>query len=335
MKRPISEPSRERPQRLRTAAAAVFLCIEAASAGAEIFELAGRTGAETGYTNYRIDIADGAAASLLEFPLDGYTAGASLTFTPAGAVPDRPAFPAVRFELHGIFSLTDPALAMKDSDWIDLGYNPPLRWSYTESPVEHRSVRLGASLRVRLGSGSVFAWYAAAGYEYHRVDQSVRGYEGWQLDILREDATGVRMDFSGPEEAIRYAVTYHRPSLGAVFLWNPGGGFSLEAGVGLLGVFSFDTDDHLLRGKRSSGRGFGPGFHAGLAALYRFTSGPLSPFIGLELSYLRTVTRGSEEQEWYRPEGDTPAGTVVSGIDHATSMFLYTATVRLGLRYAY
>lgn len=333
MKVSISDPLEPGRRGYRIAVVAVMLLIAAGTSYAQLFELSGITETATGYTNYRIDIMDGAVASLLEFPVDGYAAGAAIAFTPANAAPDRSPFPNMRLDLRGIFSLTDPAMAMKDSDWLDYVYNPPLRWSYTESRVDHRSVRLDAQFRIGLAFKKDFAWYAAAGYEYHRIDQAVMGYKGWQLDVLRQDATGGRMDFSGHEEAIRYAVTYHRPSFGAVFLWKPAGGFSLETVLGLLAVFSSDTDDHLLRGKRSSSLGIGTGLRAEISAEYRFTAGPVSPFIGLDLSYLRTFTKGSETQEWYRDEGDTPAGTVIAGLDHSTSLFLYSAAVRLGVRY--
>ena len=286
----------------------------------------------SGYTQYEMDwrgMTDTGLVVLgsrLEFPVDVTMAGCQvrlLMTTKGGNV----------WWLQGsVFAnLDDPEKVMKDTDWSKVRSNLVMDDSYTESPVEMKSILMtleGGRRLLQRGHVNLSVW---GGLRYQHIKQDITGWDGWYLD-----SNLVRHDWRGTLHGIVYKVTHIQPHLGLLADVASNGDISLELRVAYAPVITSDYDDHVLRNKIAEASLTGHGFISGARIRWSFSNGPgLRPTLELSGDYIYLHASGSQEQTWYGDDPMTPedddTGYKVSGVTHEISSQQVSIGLSLGL----
>jgi hypothetical protein len=260
-------------------------------------------------------------ASELEFPLDVWLAGVAVDWRLPGGKWAATAALAM--------NVSAPVEKMMDDDW-QRG-----RWiQHTESEAE--LTLLSASLEARrhlLSVGPVPV--ALAGYlSYQHIAEDMTGYEGWYYnDILQ-----LNFPISGTDPTMNYKVDYLSPQAGLAASVSLPFLLTLNAQSTAGVVFAWDSNDHLLRGKRAEGDATGFGMHSALkvsGSPFHLSVLPVIFGLGGEFRYF--YANGTSSQTWYRDEGTSngviPAGTTYSGLPHDFRSTQWETAIFLGIQF--
>jgi len=258
--------------------------------------------------------------SQLEFPLDVTIAGAAMGFNMSSSIVRN-----LWGELGVYSNVGDPGGKMYDHDWWNLRTGTLEKFSYTESDAEMKSllVTLEGGFEITdIGPSANLS--IIGGFWYHRIEQNIIGFAGWQLD-----ENGNSYEFDIPDTvALFYRVIYRLPHAGIRLDFNPSLKLSLNAKAALALVWVSDYDDHLLRNKLATASIIGKGIISGFEVLYNpFNINENGFFLGARGDFVYLTASGSQTQEWYDDEyGFDPytgeevlvaeKGTVYTGIPH-------------------
>ncbi len=283
-----------------------------------------------GNTTYRLDALSVSPSnpndvypisSELVFPLDVWLAGVTADWQ----------LPSGKWQLGASVATNtnDPTDKMTDSDWERGQFV-----QYTESDAALKLLRAGVDARRKLSRpGPVSLWLLGRA-DYEKTTEDITGFNGWYYSepLQRE----VPIFGTGP--ALYYDVRY----------------LSGQAGLGLSGavpqaldfrvqwtagvVSAHDRDDHLLRGRISTGDATGFATRASLEASRPiFHAGPVPVTVGLRGDYRYCRADGTTTETWYRteqtPGGPIPAGTSYTGIPHSFRSSLFALGLRVGVEF--
>lgn len=309
------------------------------------FESGGK--GHSGYTTYDLEHKDNGFGvfSRLEFPLDAYMIGGSARITLLDGVKED-----LYIEGQCYINATNPELAMKDHDWVQpVEELPKLKFSYTESTAIAQTLLLDVKIGKNIESNSVMDAFVIGGYQLEHSDQQIYNAHGWWLDLAGEldsndsyippsfDVTNT--SFSGA--ALTYSVTYHtlQAGGGTVFrLFDEK--LKIKAEVLFLLSFAVDTDDHILRNKRSQGACVGAGGAFSFETSYRFNDKAAagSPYISLTGDIMEIKLNGKETQTWYGNDDASPnfddTGAQIKDITHKISTSQYSLGLFLGYQFS-
>ena len=256
--------------------------------------------------------------STLEFPLDVALAGLAVRWEPS---PEEIGHWA--FEVGVSVGVTDPSNLMTDRDWIG-----DEQVAYTESESKADLVLLTAGASYELVRRRRVSLSLVARFDYERISQDIIGFDGWVADI----GTGIQGDISGTEPAIDYEVTYATPQLGLRSTAGLGQHTALTLLCAAGPAFASDRVDHLLRGKASEADAVGFGLYSS-AELNLLPGSVLGRRVSVglvaELRYFSA--EGDQTQRWYEDDGETPAGTEITGIPYEFRSLQYSIGLKIGI----
>ncbi|MBU8932540.1 MAG: hypothetical protein KOO62_00895 [candidate division Zixibacteria bacterium] len=234
--------------------------------------------------------------SQLEFPLDCMMAGGTAGFKNKSAS-GRPFW----VEIGAYTNIGDPGGKMLDHDWWNLRTYVIEKFSYTESNVEMKSLLLtleGGISVATLGTSTDLA--IVGGIWYHRIEQDVIGFDGWQLDW----DTGEQFKIALLDTIVGfYQVTYKLPHVGLQLELTPSPALTVQGKTAFTLVFASDFDDHMLRGKTAVSSITGKGFISELDV--RFNPGGSNRhkwFVEANCDFVYLTSSGTQVQEWYKDE---------------------------------
>jgi len=285
-----------------------------------------QTGYLYGSTSYHTKFTGG--ESKLEFPLQTVLAGVSGEI---GSTSSRTE-PLLKLKATWLANIGRGSGNMKDSDWLT-DDNHPGKDIYSESDIKLDAVVVDIrgvyepypSAPLSIG---IFAGY---GYRHYR----------YEVSNTREVGYGpYATDFTGtfPGKSLNYDVTFEVPYVGFHVGSGTGAGFhaALDLGYSPWAAVT-DTDDHLLRYKKSTSDTTGQVYLAELNAQWDVTKDDL---FQVSCEAMSISTKGKQTQTWYRTvvvhdplTGQTTtiyAGDTFSGIDdriaslQTTLMALFT-----------
>jgi outer membrane protease len=276
----------------------------------------------TGSTLYHISAYDatGGIESELEFPLN------TVLFSLEGGYVSKntKGQDAFKIGLQWSTNLGNGSGKLKDSDWLSgtaetgpppnglgLPAHPGLD-IYSESDIvlKANSIDLRASYNFWVSPDVAFGPMGGLIYQNFQFDaRNVKqvGYGPY--------APGFTGSVSGP--VLTYKVTYTIPYLGIHYEMFVSKKFQAAVDIGYSPWASAeDTDDHVLRGKRSTGSTSGSSHLTTVTAQWDIKD---NIFFLLRGQYLKIDTTGTQTQTWYRSEvtssGTIPAGTTITGIN--------------------
>jgi hypothetical protein len=313
----------------RTTAVAIVMCLAAlvpsAALDVRIVSVGPAASVMLGYAAYELEATDitGTVYSRLDFPLDGWYAGAlgEIILVP------REGRPFV-LDLWWQTSMTDPADPMKDGDWIDLVGAPKLKFSYTESEARASTTIVGVDLSRLVWITPVGRIAVGGGARFHTTDQDAIGIEGWQIPDLGGTNDVVDIDMPGVK-GLTYRLTivdaHALASLTQPFLSWLTGELTVYGGP----AYFDDRDDHVLRNKLSTSSGFGiaGGARISVSAHPTGKGSKLRPRFSIFGDVYRAYADLDQKQEWYGDDGSTPEGTVITGVDHKIELFTLSAGI--------
>lgn len=269
--------------------------------------------------------------SRLEFPLDVMMVGGLIGY---GTDPSSEG--AWRIEAGAYTSITDPSGLMRDYDWANIGFFG--EWlgevrdiSFTESDAEMKSSMFSVEASRRIIVGSVADVWLVGGFRYHRIEQDIIGYTGWQYDPYGDSLVFGSMQDTA---ALFYQVTYKLPHLGLRAAMTPYRSLSVDVRTSFTRAFVSDFDDHLLREKSATATTTGLGVLAGLDLnldLQPDREQGLQFGLSGEFTYVKSS--GTQTQVYY---GEASEGEPIPrslGIPHDINMTQFRIGVSLGYRF--
>lgn len=261
--------------------------------------------------------------SLLEFPLNMFTVGATVRVEPV-----RQTEHPVKFALSISTKVNDPAGKMLDHDW-DLYGSSDFKWSYTESKVEAAYFYLKLESSIGFPGKRRGGFDMIGGIRYERIAQEIVDFGGWQYDSL-----GNIHNFYIQERALYYRISYLSPYVGFRFKSSHPGqtAFHLQAAVAPTRMSDFD--DHRLRYKTAVATGWGEGVltEAGVTVPLG-AHGPQTTFLQIRAQFDYLHGNPRQTQTWY---GDDPytaendTGSSFRNIPHEITLTRFAVGVRLG-----
>ena len=312
-----------------------------ASAGEPVtFRVAPQLGMAFGETTYEIKLAglleQGGDIITLRSKL-GFPVDVNLTGIRAGLYGGFTELPKWSLELGIMSNLGDPRGVVTDQDWIGQLNQFEIEFSNTESDVEGSVLQFDIEGSLLLFERNRFGLSAIGGLWYEKIDQTVIGASGWQLEPgvdLFDFGNRVFFDLDGPVG--EYRVTYKVPFVGLAgrLLLSPASVLSLQAAGGVA-LFD-DFDDHLLRGKTAEADGDGFGFRSSVNFRRTFgQGGKTRPFVAVEGQLFILSADGKQKQTWYADDPATPGiddtGTAVGAIPYTVELTQYALMLRFGL----
>jgi len=273
--------------------------------------------------------------SKLEFPLDGSRFGVRLGWNLS------PEAKSDWFaEATILTAMSDPSESMIDSDWESLPETAPeILWSYTESGATNNQFIVDVEIGRHVHRKTNFNLALVFGLAYHRFEQDVLGFNGWQI------FEGERYNISGSGVVGYYRATYIMPNAGLKLQSRLQKGLAFNLAVKGARMFADDYDDHILRGKDSESS---PSGFAGMGRfslrLDAFETDKSKYFVELWGHGVAMSADGKQTQTWYRDEmGRDPnsgepivvveKGTVISGIPITLESEQYGIGLGLGLSF--
>lgn len=256
--------------------------------------------------------------SELEFPLNTFLLGLE---TGIGGK-DRQGRDTFRLDLSGLWTIGEGSGKMKDSDWatnaVDIatvGSAHPGKDIYSESDASLTGEVLDLHATFSFWSGKAFAAGPLGGYRYEHFDYTISNLRQVGYGPYASGYTG---SVSG--KVLDYEVTYTLPYIGVHSELVLGETFRTAVDLGYSPIArAWDTDDHVLRTKRSKGDAKGQAVLATLTARWNIKE---NDYFTVRGSYLKIDTNGTQTQTWYG-NADAPnayAGYSISGIrDNITS----------------
>lgn len=274
--------------------------------------------------------------SKLEFPLDHSLLKFSFQLTSNNKLWE--------INSHLAASIKNPNDKMIDSDWHGkMPYFERTMFSKTESDVSMKMYTASLDFSRRLFGNDKTKLSAMAGFKYQFIDQKILNFVGWfrPFDEIN-NLYGMAFNVSGDEEAILYKLDYYLPFMGVKIERKMTEKFFIKTEIAYSRAFYSDSDDHLLRNKRSTSTGDGSAFIVNSEFRLNLTSQTQGSdyFVAGTVSYLTLDASGSQIQVWYDDEGYTdpstgefivevPKGTTIIGIPHDVK----SGQLRIGLKF--
>jgi outer membrane protease len=202
---------------------------------------------------------------------------------------------------------------MEDSDWVPY---PGLKTIYSKSDARLNAVITENDLIVRLFTISFFSLKLGAGFMYQHLYYWCSNVT--QYSSISVDAVG-NINFNPNSltilgKSITYLVRYYITTLQIIPV------FTIQTGSGTLDIATSlrfspylkarDTDDHIMRGKKSEGDSEGYALMPSLVVRYLFSNGI---FITAAFDYLYLETQGTQVQSYYSPFLENPGSLIVPG----------------------
>lgn len=287
----------------------------------------------TGNTLYHISIYDatGGVESELEFPLKTLLLGLEYGYVGRNARGQDD----LKIGIQWFVNLGSGSGKLKDSDWISgaAETGPPLSLPahpgldiYSESDIALKAniIDLRASYNYWPSTGLALGPMGGLLYQNFQYDASNVKQVGYG-----PYAPGYTGSASGL--VLTYEVTYTIPYLGIHSEMLVSRTFQAALDIGYSPWASAeDTDDHVLRGKRSTGSTSGSAYLATVTAQWDIQD---NDFFLIRGQYLKIDTSGTQTQTWYRDEGTTPAGTTITGINDKITSKQISATALFSHRF--
>ncbi|MCK5706723.1 MAG: omptin family outer membrane protease [Candidatus Aureabacteria bacterium] len=221
------------------------------------------------------------------------------------------------FQFEYSTSVSEGTVSMRDRDWlkndiINYFYVPLM--SDTTSDVESnaniydlrfmwRIPRLMNfdNLRVRLSVG-----YLKQKWDGYKAMNVV----GFQRGLLTSDGSLVNFDLTSETPYVTYEVEHKIPYFGIGFDFDPNEKLNVSLGVDLSSMAQTkDKDDHAARGKITETDAEGSFISFKGEASWNFYKNMM---LALTFESITIKTEGEQTQTWYKNEGLTPAGTVLT-----------------------
>jgi hypothetical protein len=318
---------------------ALLTCLPLANSAASSVKLTLKpsVGMMSGYTKYVMDIRGqfesgeiGSIKSELEFPLDVTVVGFQFGIGPAPHIHND-----WGIDVSYATSQGDPSGLMLDSDWM---YDPSPggingQFSYTESHTSMDATFWSIQARKSIHWQESFAIGVTAEYRHQKIYQEVLDLAGWQ-----KDGSGQLYEVTYDGLAGTYEVKYNLIAGGFYSTIQIGGRGSFSTRLLGARVSSSDTDNHVLRNKRSNSHGTGAAIIGGATARVNLRSrtARIVPFVQAEGEFLSLSVRTSELQYWY---GDDPVteeddtGSSLDAIPHHLTSRQYQLRLALGISF--
>jgi hypothetical protein len=284
----------------------------------------------SGESSYELRVNDGTESvrSLLVFPLDTIYLGLE-------AQHENPSESA-RYTLRLLTNVAAPAGKMTDEDWLDLTSRSE-KYIYTESNLDYRSFDLELQGIWELRNYSGFRLFFGAGYRLFWAHQLITDFKGYELHDSNDDGSIDSKEIIPytEKDAIDYSIIYHTIDAG----------LHGEKDIGRhtrIGIFAapslglaFDRDDHLLRSKLSTGRGFGYGFvlRGDIEFRNRGHNRQSDPYLRIYGSFRWFFSPGQQRQYWYGDDDGVPEGTEYDGLVHDMELIDPRFGISAGLRF--
>ena len=281
----------------------------------------------TGMTLYHIssyDTSGSGVESELEFPLNTMLFGIAGSHRSAGWE-ERGGF---QFDYRWLMNLGDGSGKMKDSDWLtdDLDIflvgsaNPGLD-IYSESDIDLKAMLIDLRLSYDMWSNEQWHIGPLVGLVYEKFSYDVRNVNQVGYGPYAASYSG-----SVPGLVLTYEVTYTIPVVGLRSVLLSGPTFEAQLDLGYSPwVSAEDTDDHLLRLKRSEASTKGNAILATVSA--QWETGKDS-YLSLRGQYLKTETKGTQSQVFYDGSGISFSG-IDDRIDSEQTTVYLLITTRL------
>ncbi len=268
-----------------------------------------------GNSTYHISIYSGTSGveSELEFPLKTFLAGIEASFgSPASSKDD-----GFKINIKWLKNIGDGSGKMKDSDWLTddqdillVGSPHPGKDIYSESDI---------SL-----SAQIFDIQIAFS-NHPRPDLSIGPFGGFKYEYFHYDVSNLQQVGYGPYalgytgsvsgKVLDYEVTYTMFYVGAHAELAVTKDFQAGIKLGFSPTVSAkDTDDHILRYKKSKGDTTGQAYMADISGEWDLGN---NDFFRINGNYMKINTTGTQTQTWYyapNPDG-VPAGFTITGIN--------------------
>lgn len=245
------------------------------------YRIGGRTYSREGVLPYHFPISE------LRFPIEAFMfyANLNLTFIDRITIHFN-----VRKNIHNRVGI------MKDSDWVPY---PGVRTIYSESTARLNAIFTEADLSVRLFTVSFFSLKLGGGFTHQY-------FYYWCSDTLQTSIFSTAYPYIGDPAVVKIpckVITYDLRYYMATIQVTPVFTFVNRLEIALAIRFSpylraRDTDDHILRAKKSKGDSTGSAFMPFFRIRYLF---PCGIFLAAQLDYLILNTKGHQTQSYYLP----------------------------------
>jgi outer membrane protease len=281
----------------------------------------------TGNTLYHISMNDatGGIESELEFPLDTMLFGLEGGYVTKNAKGQD----AFRIGLQWFRNLSSGSGKLKDSDWLTDNFDieaPPSPPYPPNSGYPHPGLDIYSESDIALKANIIDLRGSYNNWISDNLSIGPLGgflYQNYQFDASNLNQVGYgpwAPGYTGsvPGLVLTYEVTYTIPYLGihSEILVSRSFQAALDLGYSPWAAAE-DTDDHVLRGKRSTGTTSGNAYLASVTAQWNIED---NDFFLIRGQYLKIDTTGTQTQTWYRDEiisatETIPAGTTITGIN--------------------
>ncbi|MGL1936073.1 MAG: hypothetical protein OCD01_13680 [Fibrobacterales bacterium] len=238
-------------------------------------------------------------------------------------------------------NIIQPQSPMIDEDWYGVesdNMEAKVKFSNTESTSEgyHFGATTGYGGQTTVINKPVDIYI---NYQVDYFNFEAKGLQaGWQnlygmrVDITQEDLLSQSPPITSNTTVLTYWALHQSILIGAEFPLKKFGIVELRVGLNGGPAYSFDHDNHPLRGKVSNSQGFGISIGS-LLAMRIALSENMSMDIGMYPQY--HYTKGSMTQEWYRTESSSgesvEKGTIIEDID--AEMIYFNKPLRLQFNY--
>ena len=281
-------------------------------------------GLMNGHTTYHISSYDatGGVESELEFPLNATLLGLDGGYISRNGKGQE----VFRMGLQWITNLSSGSGKLKDSDWLTdsvdiaaVGSAHPGLDIYSESDIALTANIIDLRASYNFWPSEQLAIGPLAGVLYQNFQFDASNVHQVGYGPYAPAYTG-----SSPGLVLTYEVTYTVPYFGVHTEMPFNSRFQAFLDLGYSPWASADDrDDHVLRGKLSTGTTSGSAYLAALTAQWDIEDNDLFLVRG---QYLKIDTTGTQTQTWYRTSGTIPAGTTITGIgDKITSQQISVA----------
>jgi outer membrane protease len=244
------------------------------------YQIGGMTYARDGAVPYHFPISE------LKFPLDAFFIYANLNLNFVDRV-------TIHFNVRK--NIHNRVGTMEDSDWVPY---PGFKTVYSESTARLNALFTETDLTVRLFTVSFFSLVFGGGFSHQYLYY-------WCSDTSQTSILDSAPPYIGPPsfimipcKVITYDLRYYITTIQVTPVFTVGG---LEIALAIRFspyLWARDTDDHILRAKRSVGESAGTAFMPFLRVRYMFAN---RIFLAAQLDYLLLNTKGHQTQSYYLP----------------------------------
>jgi outer membrane protease len=244
------------------------------------YQIGGMTYARDGAIPYYFPISE------LKFPLEAFFFYANINLSFVDRV-------TIHFNVRK--NIHNRAGTMEDSDWVPY---PGFKTVYSESTARLNALFTEADLTVRLFTVSFFSLVLGGGFTHQYLYY-------WCSDTVQTSIYDNAPPYIGPPSMVKipckvitYDLRYYITTIQVTPVFTVNG---LEIALGIRFspyLRAHDTDDHILRAKKSVGESTGTAFMPFLRMRYLFKN---RIFLAAQMDYLYLNTKGHQTQSYYLP----------------------------------